>query len=74
MAGSEPLALGEKEEVQWRVPWEGPAIGEADSRAPDRTGGADPLVKHPEEVACPWVLTEYPIRDQLEGLERRSRF
>ena len=49
-------------------------MGEADSRAPAWMGGADPLVEHLEEVACPWVLTAYPIRDWLEDLERRSGF
>ena len=45
---------------------------EADSRALDRMGGADPLVEHLEEFARPWIATKYPIWNQLEGLERRS--
>ena len=46
-------------------------MGEADLRAPDRVGGADPLVEHPEEVARLWVSTKYPIQDQLDDLEMR---
>ena len=67
-----PLALGEKEEVKWVVPWEGLAMGEADSRAPDWMGGTDLLVEHPEGMARLWVSSEYPIRNQLVNLGMRS--
>ena len=63
VVGPEPLALGGKGHVRWTVPWEDPAMGEADSRAPDRMGGVDPWVEHLEEVARLWVSTEYLIRN-----------
>ena len=47
-------------------------MGEADSRASAWMGEADPLVEHLREVARPWIMSAYLIRDQLEGSGRRS--
>ena len=42
-------------------------MGVADSGAPDWMIVVDLLVELPEGVACPWILSRHPIRDQLEG-------